>query len=599
MVNYLDGELLYEAFISGAKAVRSEREYLNKINVFPVPDGDTGNNLAVTLNSLVTVTPDKALGKSLRSIAQATLAGARGNSGVIFAGFVNGLTVSVADAPVVSTRSFAEMVHEAVPHACRAISNPVEGTMITVMRDWAQAVHAIAHKTNDFVELFNSTLDVARASLEATPQKLKVLRDALVVDSGAKGFVLFLEGFSSSLINAGKGVDEMSETAMSTPDGENANGNGSQIAHRYCTEAFITGENLDIEEIRALAERSGDSVVVAGGSNGVKVHFHTNDPQSFFMAMRRKGEFVSQKVEDMLRQYQMIHQRKAPIALVTDSIADLPQGLLDEHQVHVVPLNVMIEGNTFLDKLTIKPDRFYSLLNELKEYPTSAQPNQVYVAELFAQLRQHYESIIAVSVSQELSGTFNVFQQAAKALQAEEYPITVINSRLNSGAQGLLVLRAAELISAGHTHKAVVKAVEAAIPDSYIYVSVVDFQNMVRGGRVSPLKGTAARLLNMNPVVSLDKQGKGIAFATTFSRSAVQKKILALVTEHATKQGVASFSVVHSNSETKANEFAAEIGAIVGQPASYVSEISPIVGISAGIGAVAVSLICDPARKGA
>ena len=595
MVNHLDGQLLYDAFLSGAKAVRGEREYLNRINVFPVPDGDTGNNLSATLNSLVTVTPDKSLGKSLRSIAHATLAGARGNSGVIFAGFVNGLTVSVADVPTISTRNFAEMVNKAIPHAYQAISNPVEGTMITVMRDWAQAVNAIGEKTTDFVELFNSTLDVARASLESTPEKLKVLKDALVVDSGAKGFVLFLEGFSASLKGAAKGVSETMDSEEATP--HNRLGSQTQLSHRYCAEAFIIGDNLSVDEIRSLAEQGGDSVVVAGGSTGVKVHFHTNNPQDFFLAMRKKGEFASQKVEDMLRQYQMIHERKAPIALVTDSIADLSQELLDEHQVHMVPLNLMIEGNTFLDKLTIKPDKFYSLLNSVKEYPTSSQPNQVYVAELFGQLRQHYESIIAISVSQALSGTFNVFQQAAKALQDDGYPISVIDSRLNSGAQGLLVLRAAQMIGVGHSHAEVVQAVEADIPNGYIYVSVVDFQNMVRGGRVSPLKGTAARMLNMNPVISLDKQGKGIAFATTFSKSAVLKKIMGMVEAHKQGPGVASFSVVHSNSKDKAQAFAEQVGTILGMKPAYVAEISPIVGISAGLGAVAVSLICNSDTK--
>ncbi len=445
--------------------------------------------------------------------------------------------------------------------------------------------------------MFNSTLDVARASLEATPEKLKVLKDALVVDSGAKGFVLFLEGFSASLKGAAKGAENVGQQEIA--DGSDGNNQGlhAGISHRYCSEAFIIGDDLNVDEIRALAEQAGDSVVVAGGSMGVKVHFHSNNPQDFFLAMRKKGEFASQKVEDMLRQYQMLHQRKAPIALVTDSIADLSQELLDEYQVHVVPLNLMIEGNTFLDKLTIKPDRFYALLNDVKEYPTSSQPNQVYVAELFEQLRQHYEAIIVVSVSQELSGTHNVFQQAARPLQNDNYPITVINSRLNSGAQGLLVLRAAQMISAGHSYNDVIEGIARDIPNGYIYVSVVDFQNMVRGGRVSPLKGTAARMLNMNPVISLDKQGNGIAFATTFSKAAVQKKIMAMVEAHSKGLGVEAFSVVHSNSPDKAQAFAAQISGILGMKPAYIAEISPIVGISAGLGAVAVSLICRSEDK--
>ena len=193
----LTGENIHYSFVSGANQVIAQKKVLNDINVFPVPDGDTGNNLASTMETIIEEAKVNANAyRTFQSIADAALTGARGNSGIIFAQYINGISDSLADEDVISIRSFAESVKNAVPHAYSAISNPVEGTMITVIKGWAEAVHSKWEQAGDFYELLSHSLETAMESLRQTTEKLKVLKDASVVDSGAKGFVHFVEGFA-------------------------------------------------------------------------------------------------------------------------------------------------------------------------------------------------------------------------------------------------------------------------------------------------------------------------------------------------------------------------------------------------------------------
>lgn len=591
MPNVLDGERLYYAFLAGAAQVSINREYLNKTNVFPVPDGDTGNNLLATINSVAQARTDSHLGISLNSMAEAVLLGARGNSGIIFSQFIQGLAMEASSSITLTTESFAKAVLNAVPYAYKAIANPVEGTMITVMNDWALALQKLAEKHINFVDMLTESLKDARKSLQDTPNKLKVLKDSRVLDSGASGFVNFLEGFTNYL-STGKYLPMAAFSEVAVSLDEPYLSESVELSHRYCTEALVSGSHLNLNEIRDYANSLGESVIVAGTDKLLKVHIHTNQPAELFSYLRKKGQIISQKAEDMQQQFIMAHSRKSEIALVTDSIADLPQHLKDEYQIYTVPVNLLIEGSAYLDKVTITPKMFYSLLDEVNDYPTSSQPNQKEIEELLGSLKNHYKSIIVITVAKALSGTWNAFKQAADKLSQGGYPISVIDSRLNSGAQGLVVLQAAREIAAGKSHQQVVSAVKEKIPKAHIYVSVNTFKYMVRGGRVSPLKGWLAKILNMKPIVSLDKEGRGIAFATAFTQKANLNKIVSLVQRlEAERGGVVEYSIVHCGAPERAAQFSQRITELLGRSPLYTEEISPVVGLSAGVGAVAVSLV--------
>ncbi len=590
-VTHIDGINLYYAFLAGAMEVANNRGLLNRINVFPVFDSDTGNNLTTTFNYMVdTVKPTKDAGKTIRSLADASLSGARGNSGIILAQFLNGLSREIGEEEKFSTRSFGRSVFRAVPYAYSAISKPVEGTMLTVLKDWAEELNKLSEETNDFVKMMATSLERARLSLLETPQKLKILKDAAVVDAGAQGFVLFLEGVAG-LLQKGNIKSLVQQKRAPIEIEEPLEGISGDIKLRYCSEALITGNKIDHQRIKKSVEDLGDSLIVAGTTEKVKIHMHTNHPEQFFFNLHAHGAITMQKVDDMLKQYEIAHQRKYDIALVTDSIADLPQEIFDDYQIHMIPINLHIEGSNYLDKLSIKPEQIYSILDQVKEYPTSSQPSFIAVEQILSFLCNHYKSVIMISVSKELSGTWNVFNNAAETFRKGGSQISVINSRLNSGAQGLLVLKAAELIAARHEHDHIVREVEQSIEKTKIFVSVATFKYMVRGGRVSPMKGKLAKLLNLKPIVSLDEKGKGIAFKNALTRRSNTKKILNIVENIHNKSPVSKYCIVHAGAPEKALSYRELFTPLLGKEPEYVVEISPIVALSAGIGAVAVCLM--------
>src|SRR6476659_8009201 len=208
-IAYLDGRRLARAVIAGARFVADRAEPLNKINVFPVPDGDTGTNLASTLQKIaagIARIRKRHMREMSRALADEAVAGARGNSGAIMAQFFSGFSDALPEAPRVSTRDFAAAVVGASESAYAAIARPVEGTILTVIRDWAGAVERRAEELKDFAVLLPETLRDAKKSLENTPNQMKALKQAGVVDAGAQGFVYLLEGIVKYLREAARHV---------------------------------------------------------------------------------------------------------------------------------------------------------------------------------------------------------------------------------------------------------------------------------------------------------------------------------------------------------------------------------------------------------
>ena len=591
-IRYINGRRLYYAFLAGTSEVKQQRKHLNQINVFPVADGDTGSNLVSTLTHILdSVTPDFAMNETIKSIADASLSGARGNSGIIFAQFINGLAAEVKEHHVVNAQSFGQMLVRSVPYAYGSMSTPVEGTMLTVIRAWAEAFHEAGKKTNDIVEILAHSLEEAKEALANTPEKLEILKKSRVVDSGGHGFVLFLEGICK-LIQSGNIREFLHETIRLTAE-ESVQEvlSPENTTFRYCAEGLIAGEHINTRDMRKMLESFGDSVIVAGNEKKSRIHLHTDVPEQVFMKLRHFGNITEQKADDMVRQQDALFHKKASVALVTDTIADLPQSLLDQFQVYRIPLQVMIDGSPFLDQTTVTTSTFFEILDEVEEYPTSSQPTIQKVKETLEFLLQQYDDVLMLAVSAQNSGTWQVFQQVAQEMSREGKRIRVIDTKKNSGAEGLLVMKAAEAIQQGDDLETVEEKIRKWIPNTHIFVSVATFEYMVRGGRVSPMKGKVAKWLNLKPIVSLDEEGKGIAFGKAFSRKANTRKIMKIVKDLHSKKSVERYCVVHAEAEEKALEYAALAEKILGRPPAYITEISPIVALNAGKGAVALALV--------
>lgn len=591
-INYIDGESLYYAFISGARQVINEKKNLNEINVFPVADGDTGTNLAITMNSIVKNSKRRSsVVETFKSIADAALTGARGNSGTIFAQYINGITMELNTEDKLTVISFSNSVQKAVVHAYTAIENPVEGTMISVIKDWANSVYYLRYTTKDFIEILSKSLKEATKSLNDTPEKLNVLKLSGVVDSGAKGFVTFLEGFLSYL-KSGKLEENQEEEIDFGINFKDIHPKvNEEIKFRYCTEGLIEGKNLDLENIKSKITELGDSLIVAGNKEKAKIHIHTNEPAKLFSKLNEFGEIIEQKAEDMKMQNNILRNRKYNIALVTDSIADLPRALIEEYQIYQLPLNLNIGKSTYLDRVTINSKELYNLINKTKDTPSSSQPTIKSVEAIYSYLTTYYSSVIVVSVSKEMSGTYNVFRKATESFNKENEKITVINSKVNSAAQGLVVLKAAEEIAKGLSHEEVVSKVRETVEKAKIFVSISDLNGMVRSGRISTIVGTMGKIMNLKPIVSINEEGKGILIGKAFSMKKNTEEIYNLVKGINDKEGIERYTIVHGKGEKRLENFQKELTKIIGKKAEFIEEVSSIVAMSAGENTLAIGLI--------
>lgn len=590
----IDGRRLYYTFIAGAKKILENQIELNKINVFPVNDGDTGTNLASTIRAVIdSIHPNKSYKITADLIAEATLVNARGNSGIIFAQFMYGLSNETGNHGTITLNQFAESIKNSVHYVYAAVANPMEGTMLTVIKDWAEFIYNNRILTPDFNQLLIKSKAVLEKSLFETKAKLAVLARANVVDAGAKGFVLFIEGIIEFIIKSDLRHLLKSKTEIVLFSGID-NHVSKEITHRYCTEAIIKNLNIDSRLLNEVLKSYGDSQVVAGSDKAKRIHIHTDKPADLFYRLKDYGTITFQKADDMVRQSEAVYNRKWKIAIVTDSTCDLSSELIDHFQINILPLNINFGDNHYLDKVTIQPEHFYKLLESSNEFPKTAQINEKAFVNLYSHLASHYDSIIAVHLTDKFSGTFFSSQKAALAISKEfNKPISVINSKNLSGALGLIVLRIAQAIDEGHKHDQIVEMAERWVANSKIFVSVKTLKYMVRGGRVSHFKGLIAKILNINPIVSMDENGKSMVFGKTYSQKSNMEKVMEHIKAISKDKNIWNYIVLHANNDEGAQWYSEQMKNLTGKDPKSVVNISPVIGANAGIGAASVAFMLD------
>ncbi|TKG94755.1 DegV family EDD domain-containing protein [Puteibacter caeruleilacunae] len=589
---HINGKLLYYAFIAGGNQVLKHQTEINRINVFPVNDKDTGTNLASTIRSVIDNTkPHKSYKTTVNNIAEAALVGARGNSGVIFAQFLYGLSRETQNKTFLTLPEFAESVNRSIPYIYEAIANPVEGTMLTVIKEWSDFLNSKKEAIHNFKNIILDSLTVLETSLAKTTKTLKVLNKSGFVDAGAKGFVIFIKGITDFIRNTDiRKLVTNSEESISLIHSEEVT--SEPINYRYCTEAIIKNMQIDKKELQQHLSSRGDSIVVAGSNDVCRMHVHTNTPAELFHQLKDYGTITYQKVDDMVRQQEIALKRKWNIALVTDSTCDLPQDLIDHYQIHMAPLNLNFGDNHYLDKVTIHPDQFYNLLETRPEFPQTSQINEHAFTNLYSHLASHYDAIIAVHLTGHFSGTYTNSKKAALRVSKEfNKPIQVIDSKNLSGALGLLVLKTAQNIASGHHFESIITNLQEDISQAKIFVSVRDLKFMIKGGRVSKPKGLIASAFGLNPVISMDSNGKSLLFGKTFSQQASLNKIYKHIQKINKGKKVWNYIILHANSPIEAQKTADKMNDITGLKALSIVNISPVIGMHAGGGALAISIL--------
>ena len=315
----INGADLRRMIISAAASIEIHKQQLNELNVFPVPDGDTGTNMSMTINAAAAdlrKTEDPTLSQAAKVAASAMLRGARGNSGVILSLLFRGLSKKLKGVADCDGVLWAEALQEGVDAAYKAVMKPAEGTILTVAR-LAAAKAREAAKENNFIEFVHeAALGEAKIALAATTDMNPVLKKAGVVDAGGKGWVFALEAMLSSLQGNDVIVPEGTDTSDVKEQADFSDFNTEDITFTYCTEFIISRENdKDPEELRTFLSGLGDSLVLVDDDEIIKVHVHTNDPGTALHEAINYGSFVTVKIENMRLQHTekvMSEQELAP-----------------------------------------------------------------------------------------------------------------------------------------------------------------------------------------------------------------------------------------------------------------------------------------------
>ncbi|WP_204403509.1 DAK2 domain-containing protein [Alkaliphilus hydrothermalis] len=285
--------------IEGAQSLENNKQIVNALNVFPVPDGDTGTNMSLTMQSAVREVRTKS-GESLEEVADGlangSLMGARGNSGVILSQLFRGFAKGAKDKNRLNVKDLANLLKSGADTAYKAVMKPVEGTILTVARESAEKALEFAETETDVVAFMEKVIDAADESLKRTPEMLKVLKDAGVVDSGGKGLLYFYMGALAALTGKSSVIDEEPSVEMVTVEHDLPEGD---IEFGYCTEFIIHGNNVDIDALKNKLKVIGDSLLVVGNETVVKVHIHTNHPGQAMEHALEVGYLADIKIDNM------------------------------------------------------------------------------------------------------------------------------------------------------------------------------------------------------------------------------------------------------------------------------------------------------------
>ena len=312
IIKTIDAAVIQKCFLAGSNALDARKEVINDLNVFPVPDGDTGTNMTMTIMSAakeVAALEEPDMKKLCKAISSGSLRGARGNSGVILSQLLRGFTKEISEVEQIDVPILTKAFERAVESAYRAVMKPKEGTILTVARGGATKAVEIAERTDNLLEFINTILMHMRDVLEQTPEMLPVLKEAGVVDSGGEGLLTIMEGAYDVLL--GKEVNyEVEAGVESTSVGLGADSEAiseADIKFGYCTEFIIMLEKEftsdEEKKFKAYLESIGDSIVCVADDDIVKIHVHTNDPGLAIQKALTYGSLTKMKIDNMREEH--------------------------------------------------------------------------------------------------------------------------------------------------------------------------------------------------------------------------------------------------------------------------------------------------------
>ncbi|MCY4625836.1 MAG: DAK2 domain-containing protein [Chloroflexi bacterium] len=481
----LDAAGLLTLLSGGAEALEVNLEAVNALNVFPVPDGDTGTNMLLTLKTVVE-SAQQADGSTLTGVASAAahgaLMGARGNSGVILSQFIRGLAQAVEGLQHADSAQLAEAFAQGGAATYRAVSNPVEGTMLTVMRRTGEAMQGAAPTVEDALSLLEAGLIVCKEAVLQTPEQLQVLHDAGVVDAGGQGFAVLLEGGLLALrgedptsirMENVEGLGHVSDSFMQSVE---------EDVFGFCTQFIITGEALDPEGLRATIDAMAHSTVVIGDTRTVRVHAHTLEPDTLLEMGRAVGVVDQVKIESMDNQHRDFRAARAEGPPAAVGVVAVVRGDGLEEVFRSLGVEVIVSGGQTMNPSTEELLEGIRALNAESAVVLPNNKNIVAAARQAADmspvparvvpttsLPQGIAAMLAFSPVGNLDGNAESMAEGAESLVDGEV-VTAVRDAAIDGAQVragevMSLLRGKLAASAPTVQEALVALVRAAEPE--------------------------------------------------------------------------------------------------------------------------------------
>lgn len=587
MKTSINGNEFFEFFRNGAIEVINNKDYLDSINIFPVEDKDTGSNLAYTLKSILEFSNIKnSFYETINSMSLVSLENARGNSGVIFAQFITGISNEVKQKECIDFKEFIYLLKKSSEFIYSSISNPFEGTIISLIRDWTDYLELNSFEFNNFNDIFLKSFEYANKLLLDTKIQMKKLKNKNIVDSGANGFLLFLRGVCKFFEGEFLELDSLTIKKAIYQKEENLD----FIKYRYCCECLLEIKLIDknIFNLKKELLNIGDSLILAGSDKLKHIHIHSNNIYRLFDIISNYGTIKNPKVEDMKIQ-NSLNTKKGNVVILTDSIADIDNKIIKKNNIDIIPINLFVENSHYLDKITINHDIFnekYKITKDIK----SSQPNFIQIKNKINFLKKYYKKILIITVSDKLSGTYDSLFNYLKKNESTNSNIKIINSKLNSGAQGLLVLEAVRLIKENKNIDIVVSELEKIKEKIKIYVSINDLSNILNGGRLNSKLKKVIELFNLKITISLDKKGKGILKYIGVFRRKNEKYILRKIKKLKKENKNLNYCIVYSGSKKNKRKFIKEIQNLLGKKALYETKISSVIAMHSGTDAIGIAI---------
>ncbi|MDF1828292.1 MAG: DegV family protein [Legionellaceae bacterium] len=579
-------DILQNAFKLAETSLGANLEKINRINVFPVADNDTGSNLFRTVkgvaDGLDTLDSSSDL---LEAYTQGVFLKASGNSGMMFSMFLSHFTACLSCDSALTLPQLAQALLTASQKSKAQIDDFVPGTIISYLESVALGMQELTTRSLSEQDFGHFTA-LLTAQLNQTSSDNPFLNDATLVDAGAMGVHYWLTGFLAGLCEVQKErviSDEATDAPVVTQC-ESVHWE-TKPNYNYCVQMTLNiSEQMQTQLSEDLAA-DGDCNLNLYRHGQSRVHVHTDDSKTLFKKIMTYADVTEVKIENMMMQYQA-NQSKGGIAIVTDSSADIPQAILDEHAIHRIPITITHGQQVMLDRLTIDETDLASRMKSDSEYPKTASPSLGMIKDTFSWLSKTHEHVIVVAISSKMSVTY----QAFKTLANEFRNISVVDSRTTSGAQGWLVASVADLAKKGLGVDHILAKTQKLIENIKVFVLLDDCDAMAKSGRFGRAKAWVAHTMKLKPIIGINPDGAGVLLGNAMSLPKQLEKLFKMIQKKHEQNPIRRFSILHANNPVHARELESELEQKLALKSSGIMPVSAVIQLHAGMGALAVAI---------